>query len=194
MGTAPAELLRTAREAAGLSRSALASKAGVPTTTVSRIETARSDPSVGTLARLLAAANAELLLDSRPRSDASPTLASLATAVVARSPRLRIDWTRLRAFADWAQENPDEVADAIADPPARTGTPLDAILAGFAEQLAARAHTEVPRWTRSVPSPAEPWAPPGTPAMRARAERETPEEFRRRGIVLSPDALFRDAA
>ncbi len=193
MGT-PSELLFAARRAAGLSASGLAAKAGVPTSTVTRIEKGTTDPTFGMLARLLDATGAELIVGSRARDDAPITLASLASAATSDGDRLRIDWTRLRAFADWADRRPGDVAAAIADPPLRTGTVLDAILAAFAEMLADRAGIDPPRWTRSVPAPGEPWAPPGTPAMRARAAAATPDAFRRRNIVLSRDAIFRDTA
>lgn len=188
----PSELLHTARRAAGLSASALAAKAGVPTSTVTRIEKGAIDPTFGMLGRLLDAAGHQLVVSSRARDDAPMALASLTSAATSDEDRLRIDWTRLRAFADWANRHPGDVAAAIADPPLRTGTVLDAILAAFAETLADRAGIDPPRWTRSVPAPREPWAPPGTPAMRARAAAATPELFRRRNIVLARDANFRD--
>jgi transcriptional regulator with XRE-family HTH domain len=190
----PSELLRAARHAAGLSAGALAAKAHVPTSTVTRIEKGATDPTFGMLARLLAAAGHELVVSTRVRDNAPVALASLANAAAPDEDRLRIDWTRLRAFADWADRHPGEVPAAIADPPLRTGTVLDAILAAFAEVLADRAGIDPPRWTRSVPAPREPWSPPGTPAMRARATAATPDAFRRRNIVLSRDAIFRDAA
>lgn len=194
MEMSPPELLCDARHAAGLSARALAAKAGVPTTTITRIESGRTDPTFGMLTRLLAAAGHELHVTCRARDDAPATLASLATAVEVGDDRLRIDWTRLRAFADWSLGHPDELSAAIADPPRRTGTALDAILAGFAELLAERTGIGAPPWTRSVPTPREPWAPPGTPAMRARAEAARPDAFRRRNLVLAPDAIFREGA
>ena len=142
VGTAGA-LLRAVRAESGLSRSALAAKAGVPTSTVSRIEDEQTDPIVATLERLLSAAGARLVAEP---SEGMPTLASLATAVI-KDRRLKIDWTRLRGFADWAELHPDALPAAIADPPARTGTPLDPTLAAFAEQLALEHDVERPRWT-----------------------------------------------
>ena len=117
----------------------------------------------------------------------------LARAVEQDADRLKIDWTRLRAFADWAEQNPNKLAEAISDPPARTGTPLDAILAAFAEELADRYGLTPPLWPRSVGALKEPWSPPATPRMRAVAEASTSEPFRRRNLVLSRSALFRSA-
>jgi transcriptional regulator with XRE-family HTH domain len=176
-----------------LSRCALAAKAGVPTSTVSRIEDEQSDPTISMLERLLSAAGTRVVIDVLPRDD-KPTIAQLATAVERRDGRLKIDWTRLRGFADWAAQYPDALTEAIADPPVRTGTPLDAILAAFAEQLAIEHRVARPRWTRAVGALPDQWSPPATPRMRAAAETTTPEPFRRRNLILAKSALFRAAA
>lgn len=119
-----------------------------------------------------------------------PTIAEFATAVDRDSGRLKFDWTRLRGFADWADRHRDALADAIASPPARTGTPLDAILAAFAEELASRHRLERPRWTRAVGPLPETWSPPATPRMRAAAAASAPEPFKRRNLALADSALF----
>lgn len=188
-----ATLLRDARTRAGLSRGALAAKAGVPTSTVSRIEDEQTDPTITMLERLLAAAGARLVASVAP-TDGTPTLAALATAVEDVDGRLKIDWTRLRGFADWAAQHPTALADALADPPARTGTPLDAILAAFAEQLALEHHVERPRWTRAIGRLPHEWSPPATAKMRSAAAATTPEPFRRRNLIIAKSALFRHAA
>ena len=187
-----AHALRQARARAGLSRRALASKTGVPTSTVSRIEEEETSPTMAMLERLITASGQRLIIDVAPGNH-SPTIAELATAVDAK-PRLKIDWTRLRGFADWATRHPDALPAALADPPARTGTPLDAILAAFAEQLALEHGLPLPRWTRAVGRLAEEWSPPGTPRMRAAAKTGTPEPFRRRNLVLARSALLRTPA
>lgn len=192
MSSDPSRLARQARLAAGLSRSALARRAGVPTSTVSRIEEGTIDPTFGTLARVLSAAGSTLTVERTP--SAPPTLAALVTAADRTGSRLKIDWTRLRSFADWAARHRSELDAAIADPPMRTGTPLDAILAAFAEELAGRFGRAVPPWTKAVHPLDDLWEAPGTPAMRARARANTPEPFLRRNVVLDRAALLRDAA
>lgn len=190
MNTSGAALLRNARTRAGLSRRGLAARAGTPTSTVSRIENEQSDPTLPMLERLLAAAGSQLVIEAHPQDD-HPTIAELATAVDRDTSRLKIDWTRLRSFADWAEQHSDELGDAISPPPIRTGTPLDAILAAFAEELADRHGIDRPRWTRAVGALQEPWSPPATPRMRAAAATSTPEPFRKRNLVLAGTALFR---
>ena len=193
MSATAATLLRDARTRAGLSRSALAAKAKVPTSTVSRIENEESDATITMLERLLTAAGAQLTLEAEP-GNGDPTLAALATAAERTHGRLKIDWTRLRGFADWATRHSAALPGAIADPPARTGTVLDAILAGFAEELASEHHIDPPRWTRAVGALPRRWSPPSTPKMRARAAAMTPESFHRRNIVLAKSALFGQAS
>jgi transcriptional regulator with XRE-family HTH domain len=187
-----ATLAKEARNRSGLSRRALAARAGVPTSTVSRIESGEIDPTAGMLRRIVEAAGSRLVL-ALETGDAEPTLASLSNAAEQIGVRLRIDWTRLRGFADWAAQHPEQLGRALADPPARTGTPLDAILAAFAEELAAEHGLPRPRWTRAVGPLRDEWAAPGTPRMRAEAAAATPEPFRRRNLVLARSALFRQA-
>ena len=145
------------------------------------------------LERLLTAAGARLVADVAPGAG-PPTVAALATAVESSEGRLKIDWTRLRGFADWADQHLELLAAALVDAPARTGTPLDAILAAFAEQLADDHHIPRPRWTRAIGPLGEEWSPPLTPRMRSAAVAATPEPFRRRKIILARSALFRQAA
>jgi transcriptional regulator with XRE-family HTH domain len=186
-------ILRDARADAGLSRRALAAKAGVPTSTVSRIEQGQSDPTLTMLARLVEAAGRDLVVESRPRGDVL-SLAQLATAFSDENGQRKIDWTRLRGFVDRVQLHPGALPEAIADPPASTFPLLNVILAALAEQLADEHDIERPRWTRAFGPLDEPWSPPATPRMRASFEESTPEPFRRRNVVLSRSALFRTAA
>ncbi len=185
-------ILRDVRAGAGLSRRALAAKAGVPTSTVSRIEEGLTDPTLGMLERLVDAGGSDLVVEARPREDRL-SLAQLATAWSEQTGRVKIDWTRLRGFVDRIQQDPDALPGAIADPPAPTYPLLNVILAALAEQLADEHDIERPPWTRAFGPLEEPWAPPSTPRMRASFEATTPEAFRRRNLVLSRSALFRTA-
>ena len=188
-----AAVLSEARLHAGLSRRALAAQAGVPTSTISRIEEGQSDPTLSVLKQLLAAAGCRLVIEACTGGD-QPTIAQLATAIDPNAGRLKIDWTRLRGFAEWAARHGDDLVTAMTDPPARTGTPLDAILAAFAEQLADEHNLDRPRWTRTVGALPEQWSPPSTPRVLAAAEASKPEPFRRRNLILARSSLFRPAA
>jgi transcriptional regulator with XRE-family HTH domain len=188
-----AALLRSARANAGLSRRALATKAGVPTSTVSRVEDGQSDPTITMLVRLLDAAGHDLVVQSQPREDRL-TLAELANAYSEGPGRLKIDWTRLRAFVDRVEQHPERLLSAIADPPAPTLPLLNALLAALAEQLADEHGIERPPWTRAYGPLEDPWFPPSTPQMRQSYQRSSPEPFRRRNIVIPRSAIFRSAA
>ena len=103
-----------------------------------------------------------------------------------------VDWTRLRATIDELMIHPEEVEEAIATPPARSGSArLDALLAGIAEKLADDAALPRPAWCKTVPALAEPWEPPGTPWMVARTTATAPDQLRCRNIFLGETELWR---
>ncbi|HEV2891973.1 MAG TPA: helix-turn-helix transcriptional regulator [Frankiaceae bacterium] len=81
------DLLRYARRRASLSQRALAERAGVPQSTVARIESGAVDPSVSLLARLLRACDAALI--AIPGSGEGIDR-SLIRSMLARSPEERL--------------------------------------------------------------------------------------------------------
>jgi transcriptional regulator with XRE-family HTH domain len=187
------DLVVEARTRAGLSRNALATLAGVPASTVCRIEARDFEPTFAMVQHLISAAGAELHVELR-HDVGPPTLASLSTAVRHTGRRHQIDWTRLRGFADWVARHPDQLADALASPPVSTHTPLDPILAAFAEELADTHNVARPAWARTVAALDRPWFGSATPTQRARAEANTPEPFLRRNVILARSTLFRTSA
>jgi transcriptional regulator with XRE-family HTH domain len=78
-----ARLIRTAREAAGLTQTALARRAGEPQSVVSAYERRRRQPSASALHRLVEAAGYRLVLvrAPRPRPDAARLAVELADAL-----------------------------------------------------------------------------------------------------------------
>lgn len=82
------DILRWARGRAGLSQRRLAALAGVPQSTVSRIESGAIDPRVGTLRRLLRSCGYEL--DARPRLGQGVDV-SLIRERLNRTPRERLE-------------------------------------------------------------------------------------------------------
>ena len=184
-------LLREARTRAGLSRRTLADRAGVAVSTVSRIEDGTIDPTVGMLERVLAAAGSHLEATAVADDASIPTIAELAGAIGQDAAgREQIDWTRIRGFVDLAVQHPERVKVMLDAPPARTGTVLDQMLAALAEQLADESNIARPKWTRNVAARSERWTQLGTPLMTEEAQRNTPEPFARRNMVLARDALF----
>lgn len=166
-------MLRGARTSVGLSMRALAARADVATSTIARIESGRVDPTVGMLTRLLSAVGRELQLGTHRQP--GPEIAELADAW-SRGPRGdRPDWTRLRAFLDQLARHPEQQGPATLRRPAPSGSALlDTLLAGVAEKICEDAGLPRPTWARAVPALPEPWANPGTPAMREAIAAATP--------------------
>lgn len=188
--TSPAVILIEARTTADLSRKLLAKRAGVPTSTVTRIEEGVTDPTVGMLDRLLAAAGRTLVVDAADPPKVS--LARLADAWHPSSDGDEPDWTRFRALADHLHLHPEDARDAIAIAPPPTGSErIDNLLAAVAEKLADDHRLAGPRWTDAVAPLREPWESSGTPRMRARETREAPRKFLERGIRLAADNIWR---
>ena len=192
--TGAAPLLRRAREEAGLSRRALALRAGVPTSTVSRIEDDVSDPTLTMLARLVAATGRRLRLDleaEEPRGR-QPRITALADACTLTADGRKVDWTRIRGVLDQIASHPALAGEAIATPPVRTGdAALDALLAGVAEKVADDHGLPRPRWARSVPPAPIAWETPGTPARIRRARDQAPPQLAARNIWLAAGDLWR---
>ena len=169
-----------------MSQRGLARVAGVPPSTVSRIESGDVDPTVGMLERLVTAAGC--LLDIAAR-DGGPSTAWLAL----RSDAADLDWTAARGLADWATQHPATVATLIAAPPAPTGSPVvDNLIAAIAETLADDAGTAAPAWCRRIPPLAEAWEAPGTLTMRRRWRQSTPTRFAVRNVWCSSNAIWRE--
>lgn len=188
---APGAVVASARQAAGLSMHALAARADVAYSTVSRIEHGRMDPTCGMLAKLLAAAGQELKLSSSP--SAAPQLADLVDAWhTDRTGQDRPEWTRLRAFVDHLALNPDQTGPATLRRPEPSGSALmDNLLAAMADKLSDDAGLPRPGWTRRVAALKQPWITEGTPRMQAAAHQSAPEQFLARGIVVRVDSIWR---
>lgn len=186
-----ATIVHEAREDAGLSRKALAKRAGVPVSTVSRIEDGDVDPTTTMLRRLLAAA--DRTLDFATGAVPQESLAALTDAWSTSPAGAKINWTRLRAFLDALHAHPDRLGTAIATPPVRSGNDqLDNLLTAIAEKLADDAHTTRPRWCAAVHPLLVRWEPPGTLRMKVSARRSAPTQFKARNIWLAEHDLWRD--
>lgn len=190
----PAQLLSERRAAAGLSANALARRAGVPASTVTRVESGDVDPTITMLQRLIAATGRDLELRAVSTPD-EPTLAAVVESTAhARDDREApsdISWTWLRGFVDWAEAHPDRIPSAIHRPPHRTGVPLlDNVIAAIAESLAGAVGQTAPRWCSTVQPLASPYETPGTPTMRARTRAETLPPFAERSVFISASNLW----
>ena len=91
-------LLQEARRQSGLTQAELARRAGVPQSTVAKIERGRRDPSLSTLERLVHAAGLELRVHLAPRDDHDLQLIDLMLDLTPEQ-RLQSLEDRLAAFA-----------------------------------------------------------------------------------------------
>ena len=186
-----AELARLARQRAGLSVRALASIAGVPASTVSRIENARVDPSVGTLRKILRAAGQDLGM-----RELLPDLAELSSAWVGDPLVGHPDWTRIRGWLDAAVlAPPEDVMAAVRRAPMSSGhLVLDNVLAGVAEKIADDAGRAHEPWTFDVAPLAREWSAPSTPRLLATWRAQTPGQLARRNVTVDAETLWRHRA
>ncbi len=191
-----AELVNKARTLAGLSTRALASRAGVPASTVSRIEASRVDPTIGMLRRLLDASGCDLRITSMSRRESTfPVLADMVSAWRTSSVGDRPEWTKLRSFLDHLYLHPEQIAAAILRRPAPSGSPmLDALLAGIAEKLADDFGLLRPRWATRNPGLDADWITPGTPQMHEAIRRNTPPQLSARRVFIDSGSLWRHVA
>lgn len=187
----PALLVRDARRASGLSIRALASRAGVAATTITRIEAGRIDPTVGTLRGILNAAGRELRLGAP--AAARLHLAEFTDAWSRRSGDDHPDWTRLRAAIDHLALHPHETADAIEPSPAPSGSRImDALLAGIADKLAEDHHLARPAWTFDAPAlDNDTFLMPTTPRQRRAIRDATPSQLAARRLFVDAETLWR---
>ena len=187
-------LIRRVRAESGLSIRAVAERAQVAASTISRIEAGRVDPGVETLGSVLAAMGYELELTVRRR--ASVRLAELCDAKSSSSQGDRLDWTRLRFFLDHLARNPHETDDAIAPPPPSSGSAvLDNALAALAEKVADDAGLERPSWAAAIePLGQDTFPAPLTSRMRDRVRHSTPAQFAARRLFVDERSLWRGEA
>ena len=191
MPRSPATIAREARLAAGLTVRAIAAQAGVAATTITRIESGRIDPTVGTLRSILRAAGRELRLDAP--TAASIHIADLTTAWRRHGDEDRPDWTALRAAIDHLTLHPEETADAIEAAPAASGSQIvDVLLAGIADKLADDHHIARPEWTYAAPVlDRDTFLMPTTPRQRRTIRDTTPGQLAARRLYVDAATLWR---
>lgn len=180
------QLVEQWRADAGLSQYALAKLTGTPASTIRRIENGDTDPTITMLERIATATGRRLELHTSTIDPHGLSLAALAE-------RLHdgIDWTQIRRFADWAEQQPEQAQQAIATPPARTGSlRTDNLLAAIAEIIADLDAAPRPRWARAVKPLDDPWQAEGTPMMQARSSRNIPPQFAARNIQFGADTVW----
>lgn len=191
------QLLRGARQAAGLTQQDVAARAKTAQPAVAAYEAGSRTPSLKTLERLLGACDHEIELVVRPRTRrGAASLAELA-------PTIRVDLEAgdeqgairlLFGFVDdfRGSGRPGKVALVAQEPASTLHGHFDAALAGLAEFLAAEAGIPVPAWTSGPNRFAEPWwFVASSPAFHAYTLANTPAVFARHGVFIAREVFDR---
>jgi predicted nucleotidyltransferase/DNA-binding XRE family transcriptional regulator len=126
--TSAGELLRQARTSAGLTQVELAQRLGIQQSVISAYESGRRQPSVPTLATMIAATEHQLLLDVRPVERTRKLAGPLGRRIRRRQRRLldvaaRYGATNVRVFGSVARgsEGSDSDIDVLVDLPSTSG-------------------------------------------------------------------------
>jgi transcriptional regulator with XRE-family HTH domain len=192
-----AELIRSARRAAGITQLELASRAGTTQPAVAAYESGVRTPGIGTLRRLLEGCEHDLELLAHPRvRRGAASLAELARAIggdlVAgrEGDALRL----LFGFTDdfRGSSRPGKTALLQEEPPRTGDARFDAALAGVGEFFTRESALPPPAWVNGPDRFVEPWwFVASRPAFHAYTLANTPAVFARHGVFIAREVFDR---
>lgn len=183
--------IRELRRRAGMTQGALAARAGLAQSVLSAYENGKRAIPVEVFVRLADAADATVLVRTRPRHTLVG-LPALLDAVVDGSPAGDRDGFRIVCEFLAAAVKADRF-DAVAminDEPAPVAPKWDALLGAVAEDVAARHALPVPSWSVSPGRFVEPWwfvSPYKSQQAHAFATASGP--YKARGVFVAPESL-----
>ena len=190
-------LLRNARQAAGITQSEVAERAGTAQPAVAAYESGARTPSLKTLARLLAACEHDVEVRARPRiRRGAASLAELARTIEQDldGGRERDALRLLFGFADdFRGSSRPGAIELIDQEPAPTGDErFDAALAGVAEFFASERGLAAPSWVDQPGRFVEPfWFVASRPEFEAYTLANTPAAFARHGVLIAREVFDR---
>jgi transcriptional regulator with XRE-family HTH domain len=193
----PAVLIRSARQAAGLTQLELARRCETAQPAVAAYESGARRPNIATLERLLEACDYEVELVARPRVRRGAASLSQVAETMKEDLTGGDEQAALRllfGFADDFRGSSRAGRGAlIADEPVSTGAGrFDAALAGAAEFFAAEASIPAPRWVNGPARFVEPWwFVASRPAFHAYTLANTPALFARHGVFIAREVFDR---
>ncbi len=190
-------IIRSARNAAGMTQAALAARAGTTQPAVAAYEAGSRTPNLATLSRLLDGCEHDLELVARPRvrrgaaslAELSPTISEDLSAE-RESDALRL----LFGFADdfRGSSRPGRIALLAEEPPPTGDARFDAALAGLAELFAAEAGITAPAWVNGHLRFVEPWwFVASRPAFDAYTLANSPALLARHGVFMAREVFDR---
>ncbi|MBN9607412.1 MAG: helix-turn-helix transcriptional regulator [Actinomycetales bacterium] len=177
------------RRSRGLRQAVVAARAGEAAPNLSTIESGRRAPTAVKLDRILRASDARLAAVPTTRDGAFETSTAIRSALGAGDTR--------RAFRAWLALNDSFRAEGpvnrvvlAAFPPERTGSRLyDAAIAALTELRLREVDAPIPSWALETTPLSAPEIFAGSPYVRTVDDRRTPDEFRRRGVLIDPSLL-----
>lgn len=184
------ELLRVAREVAGISQRALAAKSGVAQPRIAEIEADAHDTTVSRLEQLLAPLGVRLALlpgNSRPICDAAVDISEALA-----NEHQDLAWRHFLQLSNDLVAAPADVRVALCVmEPAPTGDQrYDALLAGLAEYRLSQDGLPIPGWVQEDERVlGTPWDVEQSKRLRDRARASTPRAFSNHGVYLAESEL-----
>jgi transcriptional regulator with XRE-family HTH domain len=190
-------LIRSARQAAGITQLEVAQRAGTAQPAVAAYESGARTPSLTTLVRLLGACEHDVEVVTHPR------IRRGAASLAGLSPTIHQDLEENReqdalrllfGFADdFRGSSRPGAIELIAEEPAATGdSRFDAMLAGVAEFFAAERAIPAPGWVERPNRFVEPlWFVSSRPEFDAYTLANTPATFTRHGVLVAREVFDR---
>lgn len=192
-----AQVLKRARQAAGLTQSDVARRAATTQPAVAAYEAGRRTPSIATLRRLLDASDHDLDLTARPRMRrGAASLCALASEIEGdlRQGRERDALRLIFGFADdFRGSSRAGRHELLREEPPPTGEErFDAALAATAEHFAREGAMAPPPWVDGPTRFVEPWwFVASSPGLEAYVFANTPAVFARHGVFMAREVFDR---
>lgn len=191
------ELIKNARQAAGITQLQMAGRAGTTQPAVAAYESGARTPTVATLERLLDACEHDLDMHACPRVRRGAASLEQLAPVIAED--LGHDGERdalrlLFGFADdfRGSSRPGRIALLRKEPPSTGDARFDAALAGIAEFFAREGGVPTPGWVDEPNRFVEPWwFAASRPAFDAYTLAHTPAVFARHGVFIAREVFDR---
>jgi transcriptional regulator with XRE-family HTH domain len=190
-------LLRSARQAAGITQHELAQRACTAQPAIAAYESGARTPNLATLERLLHSCDHDVELAARPRLRRGAVSLSDLADIIRQDLSEDSERDALRLLFGFADDfrgssRPGRIA-LIRDEPESTGdSRFDAALAGIAEFFAAESGIPAPKWVNGPSRFTEPWWFAATrTAFHAYTLANTPAVFARHGVFIAREVFDR---